>query len=324
MFIKNILPLIICVLALSDTVLAQQDMHFSLYRYHMNMFNPAIAGENREIFLNLSHKSQWHGIENAPETQVISFGFPFSSERAGIGFNVINDAVFIQNKSSFFVSFSLKLPMSEKTNLFLGLQAGGSAYRISGSDLKTLGLNSRLTDNLLVDHTQFNPNIGVGVYIKSPKYFISLSAPKILSTKSVIEKEGFYTTATERVHTYISAGRNFSLSEDWTFTPYFLSRYVNYAPIFTSLNVALSKKEQIEFGVEYNLDTSMAGSLIIQLGGTQIGYAYSRSIHNQINQYNTGSHELLFRVKLGSARQNISLTDADVNNEYSRISSINN
>ena len=314
----------ISVLALGDMVFAQQDMHFSLYRNHMTMFNPAIVGENGETFLNLSHKSQWHDIENAPETQVISFGFPIANERAGIGFNVINDAVFVENKSSFFVNFSLKLPMSIKTNLFLGLQAGGSAYRISGSDLKTLGLNGRLTDNLLVDHNQFNPNIGVGVYFKSSKYFISLSAPKILSTKNVIEKEGFYTTATERVHTYLSAGTNFSLSEDWTFTPYFLSRYVNYAPIFTSLNVALSKKEQVEFGVEYSLDTSMAGSFIIQLGGMHIGYAYSRSIHNEINKYNTGSHELLFRVRLGNARQNISFTDTEINNEYSRVSSINN
>ena len=299
----------ISVLVNSEMVLAQQDAHFSLYRSHMTMFNPAITGEGGESFLNLSHKSQWHGIENAPETQVVSFGSPIVGERAGIGFNIINDATFAKDQTSFFANFSYRLPMSEKTNLYLGLQVGGNALRIDGNKLNTFGINGKNVDPLLIDHSQFNPNFGVGIHLKTPKSFISLSAPKILNTSNLIEVNGFYTAVTDQVHTYISAGTDFYLSQDWILTPYFLSRYVNYAPIFTSLNIALRKRDHIEFGAEYNLDTSMAGSLIIQLGEFRIGYAYSRSVHNEINQYTTGSHELLLRIRLDSVIQNLGITD---------------
>lgn len=300
MLIRKITLLFISMIAFNNFIWSQQDVHFSLYRYHMNMFNPAVTGDKGESFLNMSYKSQWHDIKDAPETQVISFGTPLVGERAGIGFNIIKDATFIENQTSFFVNFSLQLPLSDKSNLFLGIQAGGNNFRINGSNLMTLGKEGLKYDPLLQDHSQFSPNVGAGLYIQSPKAFFSLSAPKILSTKKFIEEEGFYTAATERVHTYISAGRHFSLSDNWTLTPYFLSRFVNDAPLFTSLNIALTSKDGFELGSEYNLGSSMAGSLIFKVGSLSFGYAYTRSIHQEINQYTVGSHELLLKIMLGS------------------------
>ena len=70
---------------------AQQDPHVSLYRYHMNMINPAVSGIKEASFLNMSLRSQWQGVQGAPETQVVSFGTPTRSERVGLGINVIHD-----------------------------------------------------------------------------------------------------------------------------------------------------------------------------------------------------------------------------------------
>lgn len=87
-------------------VSAQQDTHFTMYRNHMSIFNPAVTGTEERGFINLSYKNQWQGVDQAPQTQAISFGTPLGGERAGLGFNVINDATFIEDQTSFFITFS--------------------------------------------------------------------------------------------------------------------------------------------------------------------------------------------------------------------------
>jgi type IX secretion system PorP/SprF family membrane protein len=302
---KTVFPLMISLLFVGEVVWAQQDPHFTMYRNHMTMFNPDLTGINGNSLLNLSYKSQWVSIDGAPETQVISFGTPMGEERAGIGFNVINDKTFVEDQTAFFINFSYKLSLSDKTDLYLGIQGGGNAFRVNASRLKTYSDDLLNQDPNLIDHSQFNPNVGVGIYLVSEKVFLSLSAPKILNTKRFVEKEGFYTSATDRVHSYISAGRHFSMSDDWTFTPYFLTRFVNGAPIFSSINTAWKKTDQFELGLEYNLKSSLGANMIFEFNNMGLGYAYTRSIHKKINQYSVGSHELLLRISFGSNKNGI-------------------
>lgn len=108
---------------------SQQDPHVSLYRYHMNMINPAVSGIKNAPFLNMSFRSQWQGFEGAPETQIISFGTPTKGERVGLGLNVIHDKTFVEEQTLIFGSFSYRLPLNEELDLFLGIQAGTNGYR---------------------------------------------------------------------------------------------------------------------------------------------------------------------------------------------------
>jgi hypothetical protein len=61
-------------LLFSSALFSQQESIFTSYRYHMNMVNPAYAGIDNETILVSSIRKQWVGIENAPETQAVSFG----------------------------------------------------------------------------------------------------------------------------------------------------------------------------------------------------------------------------------------------------------
>lgn len=283
---------------------AQQEGHFSLFRHHMALFNPAYIGVPDKSELKMSYRSQWIGVEDAPQTQALSFDIPLSGERAAVGINVINDKTFIESQSLFFISFSYRLSLSDSSDLYLGIQGGGNSFRVNGYSLSALSPQEiQNLDPYLYDHSQLNPNVGVGLYLKTKKVFISLSAPKILNSKRFALEEGFYTTATDRIHAYISMGRHFSISENWTLTPYFLSRFVNAAPIFNSINTSLSKPG-LELGLEYNMGSSMGGNLLIDLGGIHFGYAYTRSVHSEINQYSIGSHELLLKIALGSRNRN--------------------
>ncbi len=91
-------------------VWAQQEVNYTLYRYHLNLINPATTGTQGASFLNTSLRTQWVGIEDAPETQAISIGRPHANNRLGTGFSVINDRTFVENQTQLFFDFPIVYP----------------------------------------------------------------------------------------------------------------------------------------------------------------------------------------------------------------------
>jgi len=299
---KNYLILFILLLCSSITLLAQQDPHFSLYRFHANMFNPAVTGIKEVPMVNLSFRSQWQGFTGAPETQVVSFGTPTQGERVGLGFNVVNDQTFIENQTLIFGSFSYRLQMNGRSNLFLGLQAGTNSYSVNARGLDVYGLENGV-DPFLLDTSKFYPNIGVGAYLQHEKYYLSLSAPKILKTQRFKEQNGLVTSAADLVHIYASAGYYIPLNQQWEFVPSTLVRYVNFAPFLITANASFSYKRVIDFGVEYNFKSGMGATLMVEAGNTfSFGYAYITSLHAQLNPFSKGTHEVVMLIKLGSIK----------------------
>ena len=122
----QLLALLLCMACWKAT--AQQDAFFSLYRHHLNIINPAAAGTQEGNYLNMSLRSQWLGIDGAPETQAISYGMPTNGNRVGIGFSLINDQTFIEKQTQFYANFSYRLPLSDHLDLFLGLCAGANGF----------------------------------------------------------------------------------------------------------------------------------------------------------------------------------------------------
>ena len=57
-------------------VYAQQEVNYNMYRYHLNLINPTVTGTSGVFFVNLSLRTQWVGIKDAPETQALSVGIP--------------------------------------------------------------------------------------------------------------------------------------------------------------------------------------------------------------------------------------------------------
>ena len=62
-----------------------------------------------------------------------------------------------------YVNFSYKLPMSEETDLFLGLQAGANGTRLEAEALESRNTTSGVDPNL-INYSQFVPNVGAVSY----------------------------------------------------------------------------------------------------------------------------------------------------------------
>lgn len=272
---KTFKHIILLVLFFSTSiVVAQQESVFAFYKSHMNLVNPAYAGMNNETFLTSSLRKQWTGVEDAPETQTVSYGTPVG-KNMGIGFTVVNDKTFIEKETFVGADFSYKIQMDETMDLYLGIKAGGNFYNINTTGLQTYNVRA---DQALGSVSTFNPNFGVGAVLRKDKWYASLSVPRLLNTTKAVNEFGTAISATDRPHLYASGGYDFVLDPTFVLKPSVMLRYVNGAPISVDLTAMLQIENNFEIGGMYRTDQAYAAMSTIRLSKRFVfGFAYEMS-----------------------------------------------
>lgn len=292
--LKYMFILFVCLL--SQNVFGQQDAQRTFYNYQMNLINPAYAGAEDHVDITLGFRSQWAGIEGAPEIQSLIASSPLG-KNLGIGVSIQNDKTFIEKQTAVAIDFGYKVTLNETHNLFLGLKASGNSYNVNSEGLVTYGLGQ---DGSLMDfNSRFTPNVGVGAYLKHDKYFIALSAPRILANERLEEENGIATLSSGKQHFYASAGYNLMLSSSIHLQLSSLYRYVSAAPSSLDITGILDFSERFNIGVAYRVDAAVAGMLLFNVSDSfKLGYAYETATNTQIRGFENASHELLLKLQL--------------------------
>ena len=155
--------LFLLILIIPNLISSQQESYYSLYRYNMNVINPAYAGADASNMLSFTSRSQWASGQDAPNTLALAFSSA-RENNVGLGISLVSDKVFIEQQTFAYVDFSYKLQMSGESALFLGLKGGGNFY---SADPTALSAYLSVGDPSQVSLSKFNPNIGAGAYFKA-------------------------------------------------------------------------------------------------------------------------------------------------------------
>lgn len=251
-------------------LVAQQDPNFTLYNFNMNVINPAYAGSTNSKEINLSHRSQWLGVDNAPNTQTLSYSMPLKNN-LGLGISMVNDKVFILSETDIAIDVSYKLKVSETHDLFFGVKAGGGFINIDLNNAGAAGNDPLFTAN----QSFFNPHLGAGLYLKHKKYYVTLSTPNFLNGKRYEKKGNTPRAAVDNMHVYLGTGYTFTLSEDYQLTPAVMMRHVNGAPTSYDVSSTLKMYQKFSLGANYRLDEMFSVFSLVQvLNNLKFGVAY--------------------------------------------------
>ena len=282
-------------LFISSGVYAQQESILAFYSNHLNLVNPAAVSVNGESQFRTSIRQQWTGIKDAPQTQSASFVTPLS-KNLSFGLSVVKDEVFIEKQTFAAIDFSYKVQLNDALDLFMGIKAGGNNYEVNTTGLQTYNYN--IADPSLQSISRFNPNIGIGFYLKHKDYYISMSTPKMLDTKRAKTENGFATAATDQAHYYFSAGRTFEVSPSIDLVPSIMVRYVNGAPFSTDFTTTAKFDDKINLGVTYRTDRSFAGLAMVNVSKKfALGYAYEYSLRSELLGRANGSNEFYLQYR---------------------------
>ena len=275
---------------------SQQESYYTLYRFNMNVINPAYAGALGKNVFAFTSRRQWSSMQDAPST----LAFSYSSERAnnvGLGLSVVSDKVFIEQQTFAYADFSYKLDM-ESTQLYLGLKAGGNFY---SADPRVLSTYSTSSDPAQQQLSRFNPNVGAGAYLRGELFWASFSIPRLFNVKR--ESDNLAVTAKDRVHSYLGGGADFAIGSGLLLKPSVLFRKVKGLPVTTDITTMLSWQNQFDLGVSYRTSSAFALLAVVSLGGFDIGYAYETPTVSSLSQLNLKTHEIVLRINLGQGDQ---------------------
>ncbi|WP_062060500.1 PorP/SprF family type IX secretion system membrane protein [Aquimarina longa] len=298
--VKNII-IIVVILCINSVGLAQQLPQFTQYMFNTISINPAYAGSRETLSIVGLHRTQWTGIQGGPKTQTLSVHSPLQNQKIGIGLSVIHDTPGFENYLYLYGDFSYSISITENSKLAFGLKGGVTNYNL---DQEFLNDPEVAADPFFGNYTNhWNPNIGAGLYIHSNKWYLGLSAPRILNIdhNKTPENSTVEYIALERVSYYFTGGYVFDLSINTKLKPSALFKATNGAPISMDLNANFLFYNKFWLGgsYRYNQYTASIGALVDFQVTKQfrIGYAYEHFISN-IKPYIGSTHEVLLMYEL--------------------------
>jgi type IX secretion system PorP/SprF family membrane protein len=281
---------------------AQQDAQFTQYMYNTININPAYAGSRSAMNIFGLYRTQWIGLDGAPETSSFSLNTPLSNSNLGLGVSLVNDKIGPTTENTFSADLSYTIPTSETFKISFGMKATANLFNLDVNKLSPEDQGDTQFQNL---NSKFSPNIGAGVYWHSDKAYIGLSVPNFLETNRYNANE--VAIFKEKINYYLIAGYVFDLNPDIKFKPAVLTKLVEGSPLQVDLSANFMFNDKFVVGVAYRWSAALSAMVGFQItDGLYLGYGYDRETTN-LKKYNSGSHEIFLRFELF--------------NDYSRITS---
>ncbi|TYP77041.1 PorP/SprF family type IX secretion system membrane protein [Aquimarina intermedia] len=286
------LILLLCVALYGMVSHAQQLPQYTQYMYNTMSINPAYAGSNDRIEASLLHRSQWVGIDGAPQTQVLTLNGKFF-DKIGLGFNIFNDKIGPSSQIDINFAFSYHLKLNATVKLGLGVNAGMDVLSIDWSKGEIYeNEDSIFNENI----SKLRPIIGAGSYIFGEQWYAGISASNFIKSQRYDDNEEILVERS--VHYYLLGGYVFQITPQLKMKPATMVKLTEGAPITFDISTNFLIQEKLTLGASYRFDDAVSGLAGFQVSNTfYVGYGYDYSISN-LSKYNSGSHEIILRYTL--------------------------
>ena len=283
----------------------QQDPMFTQYIFNLQTINPAYAGSWQSIgFLALS-RYQWVGFTGKPSTQTFSFQTPLRTQNVGIGLDFVIDKLGPERRTMINLDYSYRIKVTENTDLRFGLKGGFTNY---SNDLRVLTpFPGGVSDPALmgVIDNKFVTNIGVGLFLSSPKYYLSLSIPRLVQNK-IDENTGQFTKMSEVRQYYFVGGIMFKLSDKIKFKPVYMTKAAVGSPFQYDVAANFLLLEKFWIGGMYRSGDALGLTAQWIINTTysrlRIGYTTDFTL-TELKHYHQGVHEIMISYEFAFTKR---------------------
>ncbi len=281
--------LIIAALLFTISAKSQQNPQYTQYVYNMNIINPAYAGSKEALSLNFLARTQWVGIDGAPQTLTFGAHSPLG-KNLGLGLSVIVDEIGPVKEQNIYADISYTLNLNNNAKLAFGLKAGVTAFNLCldcliSVDTETQDFLDRVANKTL-------PNIGAGLFYYTNQFYLGFAMPNLLETFHFEKTANQITNGSEKTHFFLNSGYVFDVSRDVKLKPSMMVKATQGTPLSIDFSGNVLVYEKLEFGLSYRLTESVSALINVKARkNLRIGYAYDHTI-TSLGDFNSGSHEI--------------------------------
>ena len=167
--------LVMACLAVGENGMAQQDPIYTQYLNNPFTINPAYAGINNRFNATLQYRSQWSALQGHPETFNFNSHISLVNNKVGAGLLAIQDKIGDNTTTEISTAYSYKIQLKADKVFSFGMQFGMMRFTNNNANL-----NLQPNDPYFVPYNVSRFNTGVGLMLKSDRYLVGLSVPRLL------------------------------------------------------------------------------------------------------------------------------------------------
>lgn len=326
---KRKLLLLICFVSIIQLASAQQKPQYTQYVFNNFLLNPALSGIENYTDVKAGYRSQWTGLQGAPQTSYITLSAPLGSEflngdatemppgggedpmsrsytqnyqaappHHGIGFMLVSDKAGPITTTNIDATYAYHIGLTSQLNLSLGVAAGVARTNLNTSELTLENAFDPAVDN--ANNAQWSPDVNLGVWAYASTYYFGVSVQQVLPQTLYFSTNNKYDQSKTVPHYFFTAGYKLFLSDDLTLLPSFLIKEINPVPVTYDVNMKVSFKDIFWVGGSYRHNDSfgiLAGFNLSSL--INVGYSYDITT-SALNTVSNGTHEIVLSLLLNN------------------------
>jgi type IX secretion system PorP/SprF family membrane protein len=283
------------VIVLTKQLKAQNEPIVAHFLYHTHVFNPATAGNVRDITVSALARQQWVGFKEAPSTQLLNAYGYIPKAKSGVGLVFVNDRVGKEGSISLRASYAYCQKINDKARLSFGLSFGFLNRYVKGDqyiydetgDLESV--NNRMN--------RWKPYVGAGVEFNGYNFTAGFSVTNI---DQPLKRA---TTFRVPMHYFGYAKYSWDVNSNVNFTP---GVFVRSAGFITQaeINACATFKKRVTAALFYRtVDAAGAMLGVYIVKGLLVSYSYDFDF-GKLSRHQSGSHEVNLIYRFGGANTN--------------------
>lgn len=291
------LAIILLAMGFAYSAKSQNQMQGSLYNLNGFSLNTAYAGLNKCTEGFLGHKSQWVGVDGAPQNTYLQAHTGFG-KNFGVGANVFRWSNGLLTNYDFSLALAHHLQVSKDLKFSYSVNMGYFRSQFESGDVVAFDPDFHTSQNTISDGGFY---ADLGLLLTHDKFEFGVALPRLLNSN--LEYEGTQKAGSFENKTYLTVHGKYKheLTESIMLVPMVAYRSIPSHNGIVDITVGGVYKEM--FGVNLGYRTRnglLASAHYIHNDKFKIGYAYDAGMSN-LNGISGGSHEILLGIKFCKA-----------------------
>tara|TARA_B100000513_G_scaffold125039_2_gene55488 strand:- start:2984 stop:3841 length:858 start_codon:yes stop_codon:yes gene_type:complete len=272
--------------------LAQQLPQFTSYQLSPFLYNPAFAGVDGTTQLNAVIRSQWSGIREAPQTDVISGYGLLRNEKMGLGATAFKDVAGADSRRGITLSYAYHLRVKNDMSLSLGLSAGFLQYRLDHTIINPYDDGDPVFNSPILSSVV--PTATFGAYLYADNFYASVALPQLLSSTFTLKDEYNDNSLIEgglTNHIFVGSGYIKDINDAFTIEPSLLLMLSSPAPASVELMTKLTYKDLLWTALSYRFNDAVCMYIGIDIDKRfYVAYAHD-FVASELSTVTSGTNE---------------------------------
>ena len=216
----------------------------------------------------------------------------------GVGMHAVVDKAGPINRLDVNATYAYHLGLTESLNISVGVAAGLSKVSL---DISKITLENNIDPAIVAsENERLTPDLGAGIWLYGPRYFIGLSAQQLLGQTLNFTNDGKYTQGKAVPHYFLTAGYKIFVGEDIAAIPSVMVKKVSPAPNTYDTNLKLAFRDKFWLGGSYRHGDSFSA-----LAGFNVSYLFNLSYSydfttSDLGNVSNGTHEIVLGLLLNN------------------------